>query len=156
LDQQITPNLEGQAATETTSRAATPTVPEEPDRPVAAERILSRPVNSFALGESLFRTGNYESALKAFQATDTSGMSPSERTWLELWTALCQRKLDAYDDAAGTLREIANEDSNDYPVQAAKWWLKYAESTHENRARFDSLASELDSLVERSTSDVEP
>lgn len=122
---------------------------------VAAERILPTPVNSIALGESLYRTGNYESALKALLSADTTGLSQSDRTWLDLIVSLCQRKMGDFENAAGTLREIANEKSTDYPVQAAKWWLKHAEATHGSRVKLNSLTAGLDSLLERSRSHVE-
>ncbi|WP_182868224.1 tetratricopeptide repeat protein [Rhodopirellula sp. JC639] len=117
---------------------------------VAAERLLPNPVNALALGESLYRTGNYESALKAFRSVPVERLSQSDRTWLDLLIALCQRKRGEYEKAQGTLRDIANEESSDYPVQAAKWWLKYAESSDGTQKKFSDVSAEFDALLERS------
>ncbi len=126
----------------------------EADRP--AERILPNPVNAMALGESLYRTGNYESALKAFRSVSVDALSQSDRTWLDLLIALCQRKLGEFEKAQGTLREIANEESTDYPVKAAKWWLKYAEAADGTQVKFNRVSTEFDALLERSETYVSP
>lgn len=133
--------------------AAEEPVPES-DRP--AERILPNPVNAMALGESLYRTGNYESALKAFRSVSVDGLSQSDRTWLDLLIALCQRKLGQFEKAQGTLREIANEESTDYPVKAAKWWLKYAEAADGTQVKFNRVSTDFDALLERSETYVSP
>ncbi|PAY16999.1 hypothetical protein CKO51_23470 [Rhodopirellula sp. SM50] len=134
--------------------AAEEPAPESGDRP--AERILPNPVNAMALGESLYRTGNYESALKAFRSVSVDALSQSDRTWLDLLIALCQRKLGEFEKAQGTLREIANEESTDYPVKAAKWWLKYAEAADGTQVKFNRVSTEFDALLERSETYVSP
>ncbi|QDV44289.1 Anaphase-promoting complex, cyclosome, subunit 3 [Stieleria neptunia] len=123
---------------------------------VAAERILPNPVNAMALGESLYRTGNYESALKAFRSVSVDGLSQSDRTWLDLLIALCQRKLGQFEKAQGTLREIANEESTDYPVKAAQWWLKYSEASDGTQVKFSRVSTDFDALLERSEKYVSP
>ncbi len=154
LDQQVAPALaaDRDAATESDADDAAKSVPDES---VSGQRLLPDAVDSFALGESLFRTGNYRSALQALQAADTSGMSPSEHTWLDLMIALCQRKIGTYDKAEGGLREIANAKSSDYPVRIAKWWLKYAEADYESKTRLEALETEIELLLERSRSHVQ-
>lgn len=155
LDQQVAPALESDnGSTAGTATGTSPTSP-SPDSQVAGERILPGAVDSFALGESLYRTGNYQSALTALASADTSGMSQSERTWLDLMTAMCQRKTGDYDQAEGMFRDIANAKSSDFPVQIAKWWVKYAESSHQSKQKFETLESEIELLMERSRSYVE-
>ncbi|MCS7469498.1 CDC27 family protein [Stieleria sp. ICT_E10.1] len=127
-----------------------------PESDRSAERILPNPVNAMALGESLYRTGNYESALKAFRSVSVDALSQSDRTWLDLLIALCQRKLGQFEKAQGTLREIANEESTDYPVKAAKWWLKYAEAADGTQVKFNRVSTEFDALLERSETYVSP
>lgn len=126
------------------------------DQTVAAERILPNPVNAIALGESLYRTRNYESALNAFRSVDPATLSQSDRTWRDLLVALCQRKLGEYEAAQGTLREIANEESVDYPVMAAKWWLKHVEGSHSALTKLNEVSSDFDALLERSSKYVTP
>lgn len=123
---------------------------------VAAERIMPKPVNSLALGESLYRTRNFPAALKVLKTVDSSGLSQSDRTWLDLLIALCQRRTGEYEAAEGTLRDIANEESSDYPVKAAKWWLKQAQASQETLTKMKTLSAEYDSLLERSKKHVNP
>jgi tetratricopeptide (TPR) repeat protein len=153
LDEQVAEALKADqpaADDQDDSEAAEPQAVES----ISGQRLLSDAVDSFALGESLYRTGNYKSALAALQKADTSGMSPSERTWMDLMIALCQRRLGTYDKAEGALREIANAKSSDYPVQVAKWWLKYAEADYESKTRLEALETEIELLLERSRSHV--
>ena len=70
--------------------------------------------------------------------------------------ALCQRKTGDYEKAEGNLRDISNAKSSDYPVQAAKWWLKYTEADHETKTKLEALEAEVDLLLERSRSHVQP
>jgi len=155
LDQQVAPALRTNADQSIDDESAEPSTEESPER-ISGERLLPEAVDSFALGESLYRTGNYESALKALRAANTEGMSQSERTWLDLIIALCERKTGAYEKAEGAFRDIANTKSKDYPVQVAKWWLKYAESDHESKTKLESLETEIELLFERSRSHVSP
>lgn len=144
----IDASLETPAAEEVTAPLATP------EASLPSKRILSTRVNTFALGESLYQTGNFESALKAFQQVDVTPLSQSDRTWLDLLIALCQRRTGDFSTAEGTLREIANEESTDYPVKAAQWWLKHASASHETTTKMNALSSEFDSLLERANSHV--
>ncbi|MCA9137417.1 MAG: hypothetical protein KDB00_11680 [Planctomycetales bacterium] len=132
----------------------TPEPLEDKGTSVSSQRILSKPVNTLALGESLYQTGNYEAALKAFRQVEVSKLSQSDRTWLDLLVALCQRRTGDFSTAEGTLREIANEESSDYPVKAAQWWLKHASASNETRTKMIELSSEFGSLLERASSHV--
>ena len=147
----IDASLSPPSAAESTSNKA-----EEENSVLAAEQILPQPVNTLALGESLYRTGNFQSALKALQSVEKAGLSQSDRTWLDLLIALSQRRTGDFETAEGTLRDIANEESSDYPVKAARWWLKHAKSSNGTQKKLISLSAEFDSLMERSKSHVDP
>ncbi|MCD0459908.1 tetratricopeptide repeat protein [Roseiconus lacunae] len=123
--------------------------PEFGNPDVTGTQLLPVPVNTLALGESLYRTGNYKAALQALQKVDTQSMPQSDRMWLDLLLALCQQKQKQFESSIGTLRDIANETSPDYPVQAAKWYLKYAETEQKNVEALDQLSKEIELIVER-------
>lgn len=117
---------------------------------ILAKRMMDRPVDSLALAESLYRTGNIQSALKALRSVELDGLSPSDRSWIDLLTALCQRRLGQGDDAEALFREIANDKSVDYPTQAAKWWLAHTEKTNQTQPAMKALDAEISQLLQRS------
>lgn len=123
---------------------------------VEATEVLSGPVNSLALGQSLYRTKNYEAALKAFNNVDVANMEPADRSWLELMKAMCHRRLDKTADSEAILRTLANDKSGDYPVSAAQWWLKHSEAVSDSRPFFDQTSASIDSLLERAKKHVQP
>ncbi len=130
---------------------STAPVPQSPVKPsIVARRMMDRPVNPLALAESLYRTGNFQSSLTALRSVDLNGMSPSDRTWIDLLTALCQRRLGQGADAEAMFREIANDKSVDYPTQAAKWWLAHTEKTNRNQPAMKTLNAEISQLLLRS------
>ena len=130
------------------------TVPVDEPQEIVSQQILPTAANAFALGESLYRMGNYDAALKALLTVDVSQLPQSDRTWLDLTIALCRRKMGDTDKALGTLREIANEKSTDYPVRAAKWWLKHADATLATKNKLDAVNAEIDLLLERANQNV--
>ena len=124
------------------------------DPSMEARTILPQPVNTLALGESLYRVGNYESALAALKKVDADQLSQSDRTWLDLLIALCQRRSGDYETAEGTLRDIANEESSDYPVKAARWWLKHTAASSQTVAKMNTLSTEFNGLLEKARNHV--
>ncbi|MCC9602046.1 hypothetical protein LOC67_15900 [Stieleria sp. JC731] len=116
---------------------------------LSGQQVVPTPINSLALGESLYRLGNYPSALKALKEVDTEGLPQSDRMWLELMIAMCQRKSEKFESSIGTLRDLANDKSPDYPVQAAKWYLKYAESEQKRTEALNQLTDEIELIVKR-------
>lgn len=119
------------------------------DLPTQAFRILDSPVNAVELAHSLYRTKNYVAALKAIQSVDLAALSVEEQTWLELLSALCQRRLGEGAAAEGHLREIANTKSTDYSVSVARWWLSQTEARGQSEMTAESLELNLEKLMER-------
>ncbi len=122
---------------------------------IEATKVFSSPVNTLELGQSLYRTKNYTAALRALEAVDVDTLSDSDRHWLGLLIALCQRRLGQTDVAEARLREIANANSTDYPIPVARWWLKQTSLLRETRPILDGISTELDSLIERSKQHVQ-
>ena len=122
---------------------------------IEATKVFSSPVNTLELGQSLYRTKNYTAALRALEAVDVDTLSDSDRHWLGLLIALCQRRLGQTDVAEARLREIANANSTDYPIPVARWWLKQTSLLRETRPILDGISTELDTLIERSKQHVQ-
>ncbi|MEM6470362.1 MAG: hypothetical protein AAF802_12470 [Planctomycetota bacterium] len=149
LDEQVSPSLDAAVDAESVSTEVPIPPAVTSGNSVTGSQVLPQPANTFALGQSLFRTGNYESALKSFRAAEAASLSPSERTWLDLLIALCEHRLGRTSEAMGRLREVANTKSSDYPIRVSKWWLQHAEASNETKVKWDALSSELNLLAER-------
>jgi TolA-binding protein len=134
------------------SNHGTPGEQPEPVTPatIEATKVLAGPVNTLELGQSLYRTKNYTAALQALESVAVDTLSDSDRHWLELLIALCQRRLGQIDVAEARLREIANTNSADYPIPVARWWLKQTSLLRNARPILDDISAELDTLIERS------
>ncbi|MGB7346354.1 MAG: tetratricopeptide repeat protein [Pirellulaceae bacterium] len=122
---------------------------------ISATQILSIPVDHLSLGESLYQTQNYPAALKSLQAVNADDLSLSDRTWLELLTALCHRRLGDTDRAAAEFREISNAKIADRSVPIARWLLKQTELVQNAKPALESVSAELDTLIERSNAHVQ-
>ena len=86
---------------------------------IEATEVVAGPVNSLALGQSLYRTKNYDAAMKAFDAVDATTLNDTDRSWLALMKAMTERRLKRIDQSEAILRDLANAESKDYPVKAA-------------------------------------
>lgn len=130
--------------------------PENNPENVEATEVVSGPVNSMALGQSLYRTGNYEAAMKAFNNVSIQPLDDADRAWLELMKAMCYRRMNQTADSEAILRTLANDKSREYPVSAAKWWLKHSESVSDSRPFFDQTSQSVDTILERAKKHVQP
>ncbi|MEO1616788.1 MAG: tetratricopeptide repeat protein [Planctomycetota bacterium] len=156
LDAQVGPALDRADEVDAGGNVSTDTPATTSPASLTGSQILPKPANAFALGQSLYRTGNYESALKSFRTAEKLSMTPSEKTWLELMIALCEHRLGRSGEATGLLRDIANMKSSDYPIKVATWWLQHAEATGETEAKWQTLSSDLDLLSERINGNDQP
>ncbi|MEO1530037.1 MAG: hypothetical protein AAFX06_31880 [Planctomycetota bacterium] len=145
------PNLEAiEESLDSVPDATTPAAESMEAPPnMEATEIVSSPVNSLALGQSLYRTGNYEAALKAFRNVSNNTLDDADRTWLELMKAMCHRRMAKTSDSDAILRTLANEKSSEYPVSAARWWLKHSEAVSDSRPFFEQTSASVDTLLER-------
>lgn len=106
-----------------------------------ATRVVPSTVDHFRLGETLYQTGNYEAALKAFQAIEPETLTPSDRSWLDLFVGVCSRKIGDSEKSYALLRDVANVKSRDYPVLAAQKWLKHVETIDNYVQRMEGIDS---------------
>ena len=71
----------------------------------------------------LFKSGNFELALKAYRLVSVAGMRPDERAPLQYLMATCLRKTGKMDEAAALYREVANIRGDEQVASCAQWQL---------------------------------
>ena len=121
---------------------------------ISATQVMTSPVDSMKLGESLYRTKNYTAALKAFKSVDLKGMPKSDQAWCDLMKALCQLRMGDIDKAQEALRTLANSTDPDFSVTAARWWLKQTKINSETRPMLSTMSTEINALLERANQHV--
>ena len=99
----------------------------EADPPVVPETTSTskgaRPLDPLALAHSLFQSGNFEAALKAYRMIELKGMKAEERLPIQYMTATCLKRLDKIDEAITMYREVANSRGDEHLALCAQWQL---------------------------------
>ena len=97
--------------------------PKEPSDMVAA-----RPVDPLALAHALFRGGNYERALQAFEMMDLKGTRADQRAPVEYLMASCLHRLGKTKEATALYLQVANTKGDEqvaacaqYQIAALRW-----------------------------------
>lgn len=144
--------------TEIEANVAPPTPEQAPEAPVPtsmeAQKVLPSAVDHLQLGQSLYQTKNYSAALKALKVIDPDSLSIADQNWLELLTALCQRRIGERDAAQAAFRVLANTDGNDFTGPVASWWLSQSELVDNARMKLQDINDQLGPLQERIESHV--
>lgn len=128
----------------------TPSLPVDPNAASqdAGTPILTQPVNSFELGNSLFMTGNYSAALKSYQAMLNEKPAVEDELWIRCMMGCCYRLQGDFAKAESMFREITNRRlTNSYPSDYAKWSLNYIEKRRISHDQFRLIESELDTVI---------
>lgn len=111
--------------------------------------VLTEPVNPLELGNSLFMTGNFNSAIKSYQRVLDNSKDRSERAWLRLMIACSQRLLGDLDQAESLFREVTNQrDAGQFASAHARWNLKLIEKRRAANAELKQLQDQLNQLTE--------
>src|SRR5208283_2227612 len=82
-----------------------------------------QPVSARDLAESLFRTGDCEGALRAYNSLDPNALKVEERLEVQYMIATCLRKLGKTEDAGNLYREVANARGDEMLADCARWQL---------------------------------
>jgi len=83
----------------------------------------SKPLDPLALAQALYRTGNYDGALRAYQLVPSKNMKAGDRMFVQYGIANCLRNLGKWEEASGIYREIANARDEGNLAQCAQWQL---------------------------------
>jgi tetratricopeptide (TPR) repeat protein len=76
-----------------------------------------------ALANVLFKSGNFELALKAYRLVNLTGMRADERAPLQYLMATCLRKMGKAEEAAALYRDVANVRGDEQTAACAQWQL---------------------------------
>jgi hypothetical protein len=99
------------------------------------------PVDSMALAQALFRTGDYEGALKAFDLTRKTTTDPRDRMVIKYFSAACLGKLGNAQESTTLFREVANSKADEVLAECAQWQLSTQQWRDATKARIAELRS---------------
>ncbi len=119
-------------------------IPEPPTFPIPDD-----PVDPFALGNVLFRSGDYAAAEKAFakvQPTDEN------RMMLKFLTASCLRKRSQWKPASDAFRVVAGSNQDPVLRDLAKWQLDNMAWYQQTESQLDQMRAERDKRTATSKS----
>lgn len=80
-------------------------------------------VDPLGLAQSLFQTGDYEGALKAFRQVEVSSLKPQEKAGVHYLRATCLRKLGMFDEASALYQQVAATKADEMLADCARWQL---------------------------------
>lgn len=118
---------------------------------VSATQMMDGPVDHLALGESLYQTGNYETALLSLSQLDSRQLPPEDATWVGFMVAMCHYRTGSTDKAESLLREIVNTKSGDPMLATARWWLEHVQETGDAKKRMQQATVLMEQLNQPAT-----
>lgn len=120
------PPVESQPADESSHSPELPVTESVAGTPLAeGVKVLSTPVNSFELANSLYATKNYSQALKSYEALLVDETQAVDRDWLRCLAANCYRIQGDIPRAEKLYRGVAASRANSYPTDHSKWYLDH-------------------------------
>lgn len=120
------PPVESQPADEGSHSPELPATEPVAGTPLAeGVKVLSTPVNSFELANSLYATKNYSQALKSYEALLVDETQAVDRDWLRCLAANCYRIQGDIPKAEKLYRGVAASRANSYPTDHSKWYLDH-------------------------------
>jgi hypothetical protein len=130
--------------------AANPTEPPaastEPVGSPSGTPVVSHPINPFELANSLFATGNIAASRRSYEA-GLGDATPEDRLWLKCLIGCCYRLEGDFANAETSFREVTRHKRFAYPVDYAKWCLKYLEQRRSSAEQFQVIETELENLL---------
>ena len=137
------------AGTSQPTESFQPTLPPPTSGFPSGKRVLTETVNPLELGNSLFMTGNFKSAIKNYEQVLNNSKDRSEQAWLRLMIACSQRLLGNLDQAESLFREVTNQrDAGQFASAHARWNLKLIEKRRAANAELEQLQNQLKQLTE--------
>lgn len=120
-----------------------------------ADRVFPKPVDLFELGNSLYQTGELQTALEAYSQVDRGTITAAEAVWLDFMIASCQRRLGNWEEAESLYRSVANQAIAPNLSKPAQRWLKQLALVTEAKKSFQTMEPELSSLIEKANKHVQ-
>lgn len=98
-----------------------------------------RPVDAVRAAANLYRSNDFDAALRAFRLIDLSTLGREDRAFSQYMTACCLRRLGKLSDAAVLYREVAEAHDDDFVTECAVWQLSTIRWTQELEAQLEDL-----------------
>ena len=114
------------------------------------QSVVPTAVDPLELANSLFATGNFELALKTYQAAIKRANEPHDVLWTDYFIASCHRIRGDVSQAEVGYRNLAATKRPTYPVATAQWWLAHLEK----RKGFQTKLAEIDSQLKAISAEV--
>ena len=135
------PALESHQPETVDGNQSTAPIPNGPE--FVGQSVVPTAIDPLELANSLFATGNFELALKTYQAAIKRANDPHDVLWTDYFIASCQRIRGDVSQAEVGYRNLAATKRPTYPVATAQWWLTHLE----RRKGFQTTLSEIDSQL---------
>ena len=110
-------------------------------------QVLSNPVNSFELANSLYATGSYGQALKSYESLLQEDVSEYDRNWLLCLSANCYRLQGDRSKAESLYREVISTREKSYAADYSQWFLDHLTNKKQIQEELRLLTGELDTLA---------
>ena len=91
-------------------------------------------------------TGNIAASRRSYES-GLADASVEDRLWLKCLIGCCYRLEGDYPSAETTFREVTSHKQFAYPVDYARWCLKYLEQRRNSVEQFRVIDSELENLL---------
>ena len=114
-----------------------------PEAPPSVPKV----VDPLALGEALFRNGEYAGALTAFRQLDLVEFKAEQRLMVQYLSACCLRKLGKFDEAVALYRDVANAKGDPVVAECAQWELGAVRWRHDIETEIERLRKERKQLA---------
>jgi tetratricopeptide (TPR) repeat protein len=96
-------------------------------------------VDAISLAQNLFRTGDHEAALRAFQLMELSTLPKADRAYVQYMTGCCLRRLGKMNEAAAAYREVAEAKEDEFLAECATWQIGSIRSRQELVTQLEEL-----------------
>jgi tetratricopeptide (TPR) repeat protein len=99
----------------------------------------SKPLDPLNQAQSLYKTGNFDAALRAFRLVDSSSLGSEDKAFVQYMTASCLRRLGRNTEAMSIYREVADAKEDAFLAECAIWQLSNLRWRKELQTQLDEL-----------------
>lgn len=111
--------------------------------------VVTEPVNSLELANSLFLIGNATAARKHYQTILKEKLDAEDEVWIKCLIGCCYRLEGEFDKAEKIFREVTSLKQNSYPINYSKWCLQYINQRRQTKAHFQTIELEIDAILKK-------
>ncbi|HMP79607.1 MAG TPA: hypothetical protein PKD54_09160 [Pirellulaceae bacterium] len=109
-------------------------------------QVLTSPLNSKDLADSLVLTGNHAQALRCYEALVAEEQDPETQDWLRCLNGNCHRVLGHISGAERLYRDVVTSKRKSHVTDHARWYLDHVDRLKRIRVEIQAFESELQSL----------